>query len=242
MVQWRFASVGQLGACPPCPGPKLADSRMPRALRGTEQKSQGGPPCVKGAGTGWSLIQNSGQASWLPNVSLLTAKATGPGRPAKSNGCLGYSASVVTLLPSLLLSRSWPLQTRRSVPSGCAGRLAPQASMVEGSQVFAIPWPKLVAPVTREAPHSVPFNWPERLVTAEGWSNVSQNAAAPWVSCMPQAAATAADSLREAWPPAPPLSQAAANSASGRRRMTGVRLNISFRPFSPVLAPEGSEA
>src|SRR3954454_11638639 len=63
MVQWRFASVGQLGACPPCPGPKLADSRMPRALRGTEQKSQGGPPCVKGAGTGWSLIQNSGQAS-----------------------------------------------------------------------------------------------------------------------------------------------------------------------------------
>src|SRR3954454_15243043 len=114
--------------------------------------------------------------------------------------------------------------------------------MVDSSSLFVVTWLYLLAPVSREAPQSVPSNCPERLVTAEGWSNVSQNAAAPWVSCMPQAAATAADSLREAWPPAPPLSQAAANSASGRRRMTGVRLNISFRPFSPVLAPEGSEA
>src|SRR3954470_9315764 len=138
MVQWRFASEGQLGACPPCPGPKLADSRMPRALRGTEQESQAGPPCVKGAGTGWSVIQNSGQASWLPSVSLVTSKATVPVRPEKSKGCLGESASAGTLLQSFCLERSYPLQTTMSVPSGCPPRLPPQASMVEGSQVFAI--------------------------------------------------------------------------------------------------------
>ena len=54
--------------------------------------------------------------------SLLTSKETVPVRPAKSNGCFGYIANVVTVPASnapvglsLVASRSWPLQMTMSL-------------------------------------------------------------------------------------------------------------------------------
>src|SRR4051794_39132066 len=86
------------------------------------------PPPAKGAGTGRSDIQNSGQAACEPCVSFETSKDIVPVRPAKSNGCFGYIARTVTVpasyVPdklSLLASRSWPLQMTMSLGEATKG-------------------------------------------------------------------------------------------------------------------------
>ena len=66
------------------------------------------------AGTGFSVIQNSGQAAWVPSESAVTSNTTVPVRPAKSNGCFGYVAWPTTPPPSLRPSVIRPLQIRTS--------------------------------------------------------------------------------------------------------------------------------
>jgi hypothetical protein len=95
-------------------------------------------------------------------------------RPAMSKGCLGYMAREVTVPPSFVASRSWPLQMAMSL-GGVTVRVVPQASSWVWDQPSAGE-PKLVLPVVRETPQTVPLRSPERLPVEAGASKVSQNA------------------------------------------------------------------
>jgi hypothetical protein len=72
------------------------------------------------------------------------------------------------------------------VVPGLAGWRVPQLSKVDGAAESHRVLPGTTAPSMREAPHSTPFNCPERVVTGNGLSNVSQNASGAEFSCMPQ--------------------------------------------------------
>src|SRR5262245_19386083 len=177
MIQRLLLSFGQPGAPPP-PDANTELNRTPSAWRGIEQKLQvpNVPPLRNGAGTGWSVIQNSGQAPCVPVVSLVMSKATVPVRLVKSNGCFGYNAIAVTLKLSKTLWRIAPLQTMTSF-SGCVRKLPLHPTIVDADHALYPPWPGLFTPVSRETPHNTPSSWPERFVWGWGWSNVSQKTA-----------------------------------------------------------------
>ena len=113
----------------------------------------------------------------MPWESLLTSKAIVPVRPAKSNGCLGYMASAVTVPPSLTVSTSCPLQTWMSL-GGLTRAVLPHVDSCAAAQSLAED-PKFWLPVDREAPHTVPSSWPSRSLaglTVGPSLKVSQNA------------------------------------------------------------------
>jgi hypothetical protein len=99
------------------------------------------------------------QTLTMSRLSFDTSKDTVPVRPAKSKGCLGYMASVVTLPAScapvglsLVTSRSWPLQMVMSL----GGVTVVVPLQVKSCSVAAHPlyWPtpKLKFQVVRETP------------------------------------------------------------------------------------------
>src|SRR5579871_5939988 len=155
MVQRVLPSFGHAGASSaPWFGGSDDEKRRPKPFCGTDAQLSW---WVKGAGTGLSVSQNSGHAAWLPCVSLLTSNVTVPVRPAKSNGCLGYIASDVTVPLSVTASRTWPLHTTISL-SGCTVCVPEHVCSWVGDQASISPCPWLLFPVVRETPHTVPFN------------------------------------------------------------------------------------
>jgi len=103
--------------------------------------------------------------------------------PAKSNGCLGYIASELTVPPSLTVSFSSPLQIWISW-GGLTVAVLPQLPKSVGeAQSSQLPEPEIVARGPAD-PQTVPFKSPERLPAGlvVGAANVSQKAAVPLAS------------------------------------------------------------